>query len=145
MAAQTRTDYTNFPFVLSGEPLVKTAETLLTDAGRSAALVKNTLMSKISASGKWVPFTDNTASDGSEFPAGIIKADVSAAELVAGDVPDIPIIVGGEITIDVNQLVIENSKTLADVITSSGLTVGDELERHNIYVEATRAIDEFEN
>jgi len=145
MGVQTRTDYENFPFVLSGEPLVKPAEILLQDAGRSAALVKHTLMSKVSASGKWVPFTDETATDGSEIPAGIVKAEISAAELVAGDVDDIPIIVGSDITVDVNQLVIENSKTLATVISSSGLTVGDELERHGIFVEATRAIDEYEN
>lgn len=145
MGVQTRTDYTNQPFILSGDALAKETETFLQDAGRTTTLARYTLVSKISASGKWVPFTDETASNGSEFPAGIIMADIASAELVAGDVVNVPVIVGSDITIDRSQLVIENSKTLATVITSSGLTVEDELQRRGIYVESTRAVDDFEN
>jgi len=146
MGVQTRADYTNMPFVLSGNALGKDAQTFLQDAGRGAvALAKYTLCSIVSASGKWVPFTDETATDGTQIPAGIIMAEISGAELVAGDVINVPVLIGNGISIDENQLVIENSKTLTTVITTSDLTVGAELQRQGISTEATVAIDEFEN
>jgi len=146
MAVQTRTDYTNKAFVLSGEPATDEAATLLQDAGRGAvALEEFTLMSQVSASGKWVPFTNEAATNGTQIPAGIILATVTGAELVAGDVVDIPILVGIGITIDGGQLVIENSKTLATVITDSTLTVKAELRRQGIFTESVIDIDGFEN
>lgn len=148
MAVQASTNQTNFTFILSGEGLHRTV-TLLTDAGRATPLVYGTLMAKVAASGKWVPFTDETATDGTAIARGVyVGTDVTAAALVAGDVLNAPVLVGGNCTIDSAQLTIENSKTLATVVgatTVTAHTVQDDLESFGIFVEDTIAIDGTEN
>lgn len=57
MSVQTRTDFNNYQFKLSGESFVKETETIVQDTGRTAALAKYTLMTQIPASGKWTPLT----------------------------------------------------------------------------------------
>lgn len=149
MAVQADTNNSTVPFVLSGISLVSEAETILTDAGRSTPLVFGTLMAKVAASQKWVPFTDETAVDGSAIPQGIyMGGSIAAADLVAGDVVDVPILEGGALTIDVQQLVIENSKLLTTVITVGTTdlrTVRDHLMAKGIFTESTVDITGFEN
>lgn len=154
MPVQSRTDLTNNPFVLSGVAYSKEADTLLQDGGRAVPLVKFTLMAKIAASGKWVPFTDETVVEtGAGTPAGIFLGDdVAAADLVAGDVVDQPILVGGCLTFDDSQLVIENSKTLATIIKASTAvdnvivkTVEDVLQDKGMFAESSVDIAGFEN
>lgn len=150
MAYQDSLNQQNFPFILSGRSFIKDAETLLQDAGRSTALVFGTLMAQVAATRKWVPFTDETATNGAATPRGIyVGEDVAAADLVAGDVTEVPILVGGDgITIDTQQLTIENSKTLNTVIGATSVNarlVSDDLARIGIFVESTIDIDELEN
>ena len=150
MAQQAERNNSNIAFVLEGQSYVSEAETLLQDAGRGAvALVWGTLMAKVAASQKWVPFTDETAVDGSAIPLGIyVGADVPGADLVAGDVVNSPILRGGACTIDVEQLTIENSKTLGTVITVGTTdlrTVRDHLMEIGIFTESTTDITSFEN
>ena len=153
MPVQNRADLNNNPFILSGTSLAKNAEVLLTDAGRSVDLVRLTLMSKVAATGKWVPFTDETATDGTGIPQGIFLGDdVAAADLVAGDVVDQSILVGSALTYDDAQLVIENSKLLTTVILATGgadnvftQTVADYLENKGMFAESTVDIAGFEN
>ena len=149
MAVQASRDNQNFEIVLSGISLVSEAETLLQDAGRATPLVYGTLMAKVAASQKWVPFTDETAVDGSAIPQGVyLGADITAAALVAGDVVDRPILEGGALTIDVQQLVIENSKLLTTVITVGTTdlrTVRDHLMAKGIFTESTVDITDLEN
>ena len=155
MSVQVRKDNVNVPFILySGPALTEMSAVLLQDAGRGTAeLVYGTLMAKVAASQKWVPFSDETAVDGSAIPLGIfVGTNVTGAALVAGDVVDAPILVGGLALIDVNQLVIENSKTLATVVPASDATnvyftqtVKDYLANVGIFTEATIATSGFEN
>jgi hypothetical protein len=149
MAVQSESNNSTVPFILSGISFVSEAETLLTDAGRATPLVHGTLMAKVAASGKWVPFTDETAVNGTAIPQGIfIGSDIAAADLVAGDVVDQPILEGGALTIDVQQLVIENSKLLTTVITVGTTdlrTVRDHLMNKGIFTESTVDITGFEN
>jgi len=149
MPVQSERDSSNVPFILSGISFVSEAETLLQDAGRATPLVYGTLMAKVAASQKWVPFIDETETDGAAIPQGIyLGADITAAELVAGDVVDRPILEGGSLTIDVQQLVIENSKLLTTVITVGTTdlrTVRDHLMAKGIFTETTVDITEFEN
>jgi hypothetical protein len=145
MAVESRVNNTNYPFVLSGESMTSEAETILQDAVRATVLAKYTLMAQVPATRKWVPFTDETLSNGQEFPLGIIMASLTAAQMVAGDVLDIPILTGGCFTFDENQLVIENSKTLNTVISTLNLTVRQWLHTRGMYPEDTDSIDEFEN
>jgi len=154
MALQVRLNNTNVPFVLFGNAAVLGDATLLQDAGRATALVFGTVMAKVAASQKWVPFTDETATTGAAIPQGIyVGPSVAAADLVAGDVTDAPIMVGLNVMVDENQIVIENSKTLDTVIeTAPGeatcvdlRTVRDRLASRGILCEDTIDISSFEN
>jgi hypothetical protein len=146
---QVTKNNSNVPFIRGGSPLTKVG-TLLQDAGRAAVLAPFTLVAKVAASQKYVPFTDETAVNGSAIPAGIyLGSEVAAADLVAGDVADAVILVGGGgVTIDVDQLVIENSKTLNTVITvgtTQLTTVRDHLANRGIFAEETVDVTGYEN
>jgi hypothetical protein len=95
------------------------------------------------ADGDYYPL-DPEATNGLEKVAAIMTSeDIAAADLVAGDVSDIALMVGNAF-IDTNQLVFENSATLATVLPS-GYTVEEELSRLNIYAEDTIDISDHEN
>ena len=118
MAVQTRGDSDTRNFVLFSYPGRRQDKgTIAQDAGRSAVLAPNTLMAKVAASEKWTPWISASATDGTAHPQGIfVGEEITAAALVAGDVTDQPIIEFG-IDFDEDLLVIENSLTLATVIT----------------------------
>ena len=141
MSMQSRSNIDNRAFILSGMTFVKEAETIIQDAGRTAVLKFGTLMAKIAASGKWTPFINEAATNGTAHPQGIYVGDeLTAAKIVAGDVLNCPILVGGVCTIDSGQLTIEASKTLATVITVGTTdlrTVEDHLQTKGIFVEST--------
>lgn len=150
MSVQSRTDQKNFAIVISGEPKVKDNETLLQDAGRgTTALKAGTVMAKVAATGKWKPFINEAATDGSAIASGILLGDdVTGASLVAGDVTGAVILVGGPCTVDAQLLTIENSKSLATVragTTVYATTVEDDLMTKGIFVEGTIDIDVLEN
>jgi len=152
MAVQTLQNNSSVPFIRSGESYTKESETILKDIGRSAPLVFGTVMAKVAASQKWVPLTSLTATDGSAIAQGIfVGADIPAASLVAGDVTGQPILVGGAVTVDENQITVENSLTLDSVFTEGGathyivVTVRDLLAMRGIFAEDTVDIDEYEN
>lgn len=150
MAVQVRLNNDNRPFILSGDGFKETDAVFLQDAGRGAvALVFGTLVAKVASTGKYVPFTDETATDGTAVPAGIfVGNNITGAALVAGDVIDQVILIGGSVTIDVSQLTIENSKLLTTVIVGSAIftqTVKDYLVDKGIFVESTVAISATEN
>lgn len=155
MAMQGRSDLVNLPFILSGEGKVKDSQTLLTDGSRTTALAPFTVMAQVAASKKWVPLTAVGALDGSNTARGILLGDgVTAAALVAGDVTGQVILVGGPITVDTQQLVLENSLTIDSVCSDdpAGADNGpvnvrrieDDLARIGIFVEQTIDIDAYE-
>jgi hypothetical protein len=87
---------------------------------------------------KWEPFTDETATDGTQYPRGILQRTLTEAQIKAGDVSDVPIAVGEGI-FDSAQLVIENSKTLATIINvpaNFNTSVEDFLRLLNLYAES---------
>lgn len=149
MAVQAERNNSNVPFVLFGVAVTSESETIIQDAGRTEDLVYGTMMAKIAASQKWTPFIDETATDGTAIPQGVyLGADIPFADLVAGDIVDVPILEGMAVTIDVQQLVIENSKLLTTVITVGTTdlrTVRDHLMAKGIFTETTVDITEFEN
>ena len=125
MTVQSQLDINTTPFVLfSNMSSRKDNAVLLQDAGRGIVdLAPFTLLAQISASEKWVPWTDIAAVDGSAIPSGIflpsdIQGAILAADIVAGDVEDVPILVFGA-KFDEDKLVIENSLTLETVIAAA--------------------------
>ena len=145
MFVQTRTDYSNAPFILQGFAFQKDSETIRQDATRTEDILFGTVMSYDPSTGFWTPFVDELATDGTEKPTGIILDRIAAADIAAGNVTDVPIMVGGETAIDGEQLVIENEKTLATVIGTLNVTVEQCLRWIGIFVEATTSINRGEN
>ena len=149
MPVQVSLNNSNTPFVLSGSALSRDDQVLLTDAGRTTVLAQFTLLAKVAATQKWVPFTSEVATDGTAIVQGIyIGDDIAAADIVAGDIADLNVLLGGAITVDVDQLAIENSKTLDTVVTVGTTdlrTVRDHLANRGIFVENTVDISSFEN
>lgn len=149
MTVQTRLDNTTVPFIRNGISVAKESETLLQDAGRSGNIVQFTLMAQITATKKWEPFTDETATDGTAIAKGIYLGDaITEAAIKAGDVVDLPILIGGAACfIDSAQLTIENSKTLDTVVGGATVEkhrVEDDLNEIGIFVETTVDIDVLE-
>jgi hypothetical protein len=141
---QARENIDTTPFILAGFPVSET-RIIAQDAGRTTDMAYGTVMVMDPATLKLEPFTDETAVDGTEKPIGILLETLATADIVAGDIADIPILVGGDAYVDQNKLVIENSKTLDTVITTLKVTVRQALKYANIYVEDTVSIDAFEN
>jgi hypothetical protein len=155
MAVQVRQNFESIPFILSGSAYHKEAAIILTDGSRAAVLAPLTLMARVSASGKWTPWGDPTATDGTAIPKGIYVGDeITAAALVAADVVNCPIIVGGYggLLIDSDQLVIEEltspASDLDSVITvgtTNLMTCEEALRLIGIFCKSTVAIDGYEN
>lgn len=159
MAVQNRVNQTNFPFFLGGAPIAKDGQTILTDGARATALAPYTVMAQVAASRKWVPLTDVTAAATGENTArGIYLGDsIPAATIVAGDVPNCIIAVGGSsgCSVDAQQLVLENSLTINSVVSDdpagadNGVVnvrrIEDDLARIGIFVKNTIDIDGLEN
>ena len=150
MAIQASSNIDTTPFIvyeMSGHRVDKA--TLLKDTGRgTAVLAPYTLMSQIAATGKWVPFTSVTATDGSAIPSGIyMGAEIAAAAIIAADVVDLPIITFG-VKFDEDKLVIENSLTLDTIYATTTIyakTVREILLEKSMIASTTNAISNYEN
>lgn len=81
--------------------------------------------------------TAGAGNDGSNLPTGIILNSIAAADLVAGDVSGNLVLVGGNIVVDRNQVVLENSLTLNTVVVSEFKTILRALEDRGIFLTAT--------
>jgi len=156
MSVQVSASNKNFGFLRYGEAKTKTG-TILQDAARATPLVFGTVLAQVAASRKWVPLTDVTAvATGENTARGIFIGDnVTAAALVAGDVLNQQILIGGPCTIDAQQVVLENNVTLSTVVSDdpagadNGVVnvrvVEDDLMRIGIFVEDTLDITALEN
>lgn len=126
MASQLSTNYANLPLLRSGEGLQRDNETIAQDAGRTAPLLRHTIMSQDNTTLKWEPLTVVTAqSEGTDIPAGIyLGGDIPAADLVAGDVTGCVIMIGGSgAVITEDMITLENSLTVDDVVVARAQTV----------------------
>lgn len=116
MTIQQQTNIINHPYVIDGVPLTDKV-TLAQDASRSTALVKGTVMTYDPTDEDWAPWTDETAVDGTAHPCGIILEDITAAALVAGDVEDVSMIVGGKgLVMNEDLITFENSLTKDTIV-----------------------------
>jgi hypothetical protein len=90
--------------------------------------------------------TQGTGGGGVDIPRGIyLGGEITAAELVAGDVVDRPILVGGCCTVDSGQVVYEGSLSATSVVEAENNTIRGVLGTNGIYLEDTVDVDEFEN
>ena len=116
MAVQQQTDLSSHPYILSGVPRTQRVE-IADDDSRSGSLVKGTVMAYDSANDNWVPWTDEDATDGTQYPAGILLDTYTEAEVKAGPISDASMIVGGPVELNEDLITFENSLTKTTVIT----------------------------
>jgi hypothetical protein len=147
MSVQVQTNNTTNDLVVGGNAAVKQGQTLLQDAGRSGNLLYGTVMSRRSADQKWIPFTNELSTDGTAIPQGIyVGPDILEADIIAGDVEDLAILIGIGVLVDQNLITIENSKTLTTVIqvgTTDERTVEERLAAQGIFMQDTIEISAF--
>lgn len=90
--------------------------------------------------------TVSTGYTSENVPVGIYIGDeIAAAALVAGDITNCPILVGGPCNLDSSQIVLENSLTLATVIVPMRKTIEDALLGIGLTPETCVNISEYEN
>lgn len=78
--------------------------------------------------------TDATGETSVSIPAGLfVSDDITAASLVAGDVTNQNLLVGSDYQVDEDQIVLENSLTLASVVVATGKTIREHLQDMGIY------------
>lgn len=149
MAVQARQDNSTRPLILSDESDVRN-ETIIQNAQRTTDLLHGTVMAQIAASGLWTPFIAVAGVDGSGVPRGIyLGDDIIAADLVAGNVTDVPILVGNARVAE--ELVVWDDDTLSADTVVAPATVEARTARAalaaaaNIRLELTVAISEHEN
>ncbi len=148
MSVQTRLDIGNVAFIRSGTPYVRETETILKDVGRTTDLAPYTVMGYDVSASKWVPLATiaGTSWVGERIPTGIYVGNTIAfADIVAADVVDCPILVGGCCTVDENQVVLEGSLNLDDTIVFMDQSIRFVLGDKGIYCEDTVDIDGYEN
>jgi hypothetical protein len=102
-------------------------------------------MAKNPATNKWVPHTSLTATDGTEVPRGILNETIAAADLLAGDVSNVQIIVGGPMEFAEDLLIMGDTFTYASEITNQNITIEDALYVIGLYPESVDAVSELEN
>ena len=149
MSVQTRIDNVNIPFILEGNGRKKDGLVITKDTGRTADLAPYTVLAKTVATGKLVPLTSVTATDGTAIPFGIyIGPAIPFADIVAADVTGNTVLVGGNVVIDSGQLVFENSLTLDTILATTSIaarTIRDDFASKGIFERATIIIDSLEN
>ena len=150
MTVQVRTNEERKPLILDGGiGYRKGGQTITQDASRTADLVNGTVMAQKVADQEWVPFTDLTATDGSAIPRGIyLGPDIAFATLVAGDVDNAVILVGGSVKFDQDLITLENSLTLNSVLATGTIhsrRVEDALAELGLFAGEGEDISSFEN
>lgn len=154
MAVQARLDVSTLKLIKGGQSVVKSA-TILQDVARTTILEQYTVMAYDTSNNKWVPFNSLTDGNGGSVPAGIyLGDDIAAADLVAGDISDALILIGGGCMVDENLVVFDdgtlskNSIILAAIAGSTPYYVISAeacLRSFGIYLQDTDDISGYEN
>lgn len=149
MAVQSERDTTTVPLLKSGNSFVRNG-TIEQDATRTAILLENTVMAYNATTEMWVPFTVLNDTEGESVPRGIyVGDDIAIADLVAGDIEDAPIIIGGCATVDAQILIYDEDTLDGDSIVNPGTIEARSatqcLADIGLFVEDTINISEYEN
>ena len=120
MAVQSSRTISTSELVRFGVSLIDHAADITQDEGRTEPLVFGTVMAYNNDDQQWVPWTEVDATDGESIPAGIYVGDtIAAAELVAGDAVDVPILNGGWCVIDSHKIVFDGDLDLDTVVNAT--------------------------
>ena len=98
----------------------------------------------VTADGNWVPWAVDGVG-GAEVPAGILMVDsVTAAALVAGDVTDQTLLIGGCMTVASDMIIFDDGSSTLATVLPDGKTIAETLETIGIFTELTVDIASFE-
>lgn len=150
MKVQSRNDLSNRSAILDGSLTASSIIGIIKqDGGRATPLLPYTLLAKVAATGKLTPFISEVAVDGTALPSAIyMGAEISAADIVAGDVEDQIVLLGGNVYFDRSKLVIEGGKLTTTVIAAASVnakTVEDTLNERGIFLAESVETTSFEN
>jgi len=149
MAVQERQDLSNTPLILSDESDVENGD-IVQNEERTTDLLYGTVLAQIAATGLWTPFIAVAGTDGSGVPRGIYLGDtIVAADLVDGDIEDVPILVGNA-RVNESEVVWDDDTLDADTVVApasvEARTARRALEESvNIRLEATVTSTAYEN
>jgi len=116
MVVQQQTDISSHPYIIGGVTITRRVE-IADDDTRSGSLVKGTVMAYDSTNENWVPWTDETATDGTQYPVGVLLDTYTEAEVQAGPISDASMIVGGDnLLLNEDLVTFENSLTKDTII-----------------------------
>jgi hypothetical protein len=148
MAVQTRQDNSTEPLILSDSSDVRN-ENVAQNGQRALILAKGTVMAQIAATRLWTPWINTAGVDGSAVPRGILLDDILAADLVVGDVEDVPMLIGNA-RVNESAVIFDADTLSADSVIGAGTIHAKTgraalLTEANIRLELTIAISEHEN
>jgi hypothetical protein len=149
MAVQARLDNTTEPLILSDSSDVENGD-IAQNGGRTTPLLYGTVMARIAASRYWTPWVNVAATTGAGVPRGIyLGDDIAAADMVARNVTDVPILVG-DARVNEELVVFDDDILTANSIIAAAsiweITGRDALKAQaNIRLQLGVAISEHEN
>ena len=142
MAFQSTTNYDTSSLILSGTDRKIGNATIVTDAGRTVDLLENTIMGFIPSTGKWTPFIG--ANLATTVNVGVYVGEtIPAATIAAGDVTGALILVGSDILVREDMLVIDEDTTTLDTAVGTGDTATTAryiLSRAGIYAQNSNTL-----
>jgi hypothetical protein len=151
MAVQARRDNDTEPLILTENSLVRNG-TIIQDAGRTTDLLFGTVLAKIAASGLYTPFVSLTATTGASVPCAIyLGDDIDAADLVAGNIVDVPILVGNAVLDEGKVVFDDGTLSAASIVPAAAanpyfvLQARECLSLFGLFLELGIAISEHEN
>ena len=151
MAVQTRLNNDTTPFILGGQSLIKKG-VIAQNGARKTVLKKYTVLAQVASTGKYTPYVSGTTATGASVPSAIyLGDDIAAADLVAGDVGDLDILVGGGCLVDKNQVVydggtLSNSSVVIAIANAFWTMTAEKcLGLFGIFQQDTIDISEIEN
>jgi hypothetical protein len=120
------------------------SQTIKTDAGRAVPLVSNTVVGFLPAENKWVPVDITQTTSPSVLLVGIYTGrELTAAEIVAGDVTGLNILVGGDALLASDLIVVDKDAATIDDAYGTGVaatTIRERLRSYGLYAQVTDVI-----
>lgn len=98
----------------------------------------------VTADSDFVPLEVDAVNGGQSVSGIYLGDEITAAKIVAADVPDSAMLVGSNCTVTSSMIIFDDGVTTLDTVLPSGKTVRDELSVIGIFAEATTDIDSFE-
>lgn len=120
-----------FTFVSKKSGLPASTITVLTAGSAGTDISGTGFLNGLTTVGTVTAATGETTAS---IPSGLLMSDdIAAALIVAGDVDDQPLLIGGGKLVDEDLIILENSLTLASVIVADGRTIRQHLQDLGIF------------